>query len=111
MRDAPYSSARVITISDPTPDVLSVPNYVRGRDHWQSAHRWHLHYPKGRAEPDDWQLVFTGSELQLTAGETHLLALIKGVEDLSAGRGDYAISGDAAGDHECLWFWWWVGAA
>ena len=110
MRDAAHSSEQRISISDPTARVLSVPNYTRGGDHWQSARRWHVVYPKGRASVDEWKLVFAGSELRLSIGERYLLSLIQGVEDLAAGRGDYAISGEDADSPDCLWFWWWIGA-
>ena len=105
MRDARYASKQIVTISDPTPRILRVPNYIRGVGQWRSAERWQLSYAKGRAEPGEWKLVFTGKELQLSVGETYLLKLIKGVEDVSRGIGDYSISGDDAGFHECIWFW------
>lgn len=110
MSDARYSSAQVVAISEPTPRVLSVPNYGRGSDAWQSAGRWQLRCTKAAASANEWKLAFTGSGLQLSVGERYLLALIGGVEDLAAGRGDYAISGEEADDHDCLWIWWWNGA-
>lgn len=111
MHNAPYSSEQVVKISDPTPSVRSVPHYVRGEDRWQAAHLWRVRYAKGRSTPSEWTIVFAGSELQLSVGETHLLALIRGAEALRAGSGDYSIAGDSADDHACMWFWPWIAVA
>lgn len=109
MHDAAYSSQHSVRITEPTRAVLSVPNYARGIDRWQSAHQWRVRYRKGKPAANDWHLAFAGNELQLSVGETHLLALIQGIVDLAGGRGDYAIAGEKAGEQECLWFWWWAG--
>ena len=111
MCDAPYSSERVIRIADPTHAVLAVPNYTHGYDQWQSAHRWRLRYSRRREDVANWKIVFTGRELEFTLGEKYVLALIRGIENLIAGKGDYAISSGRADEHDCLWFWWWTGAA
>lgn len=103
MEAAPYSSSKTIRLTPPTDDVLSVPNNRLGEARWTAARSLSLRYPKGKVEPDHWDLEREGDTLTLSIGEAKLRELRSGVEDMMAGEGDWGIG---ESDEEILFFWW-----
>ena len=107
---SPYSSERVLSVTPPTKQVLSVPNY------WgpgpQTSLGWSIKTAKGDASKDEWRMEFVERKVRHTLGRVALADMIKGLEDISLGRGDYALPRNAKiQDDQCLWFWWWLGGA
>jgi hypothetical protein len=91
-----------IPLDQPDKAVLSVPNNQGGKARWIAGAVLFL---ETRPELSDEHFDFEeqGERVVLTCS-THLIGkILRGVEDMGKGEGDYAISG--AGNCS-LWFWW-----
>ena len=93
-----------LVTSPPTEAVLGVPN----NRHAVARPAARLRLVLDGDAPDRWRLEPRDGEVVLTLGRERLAALRQGVDDVSHGRGDYAIGSVAkrAPKAERLWFWW-----
>lgn len=99
-----WSSSKVLRLSeDPIPDVTGC---SRQRKVLSSLR---LKYPKGSMNDGHWEMTLDDAERNatLTLGATKLQSLREGIDDISRGKGDYAIGPDGGRySQQCLWFWW-----
>ncbi len=85
-----------------TPEVLSVPNNQGGSAGYVACTLLKLHLKPDAA---DGHFLFSemSSRLSIECSQRQVECIIKGVEDIQRGEGDYCIRGD---DEHVLWFWW-----
>lgn len=85
-----------------TPEVLSVPNNQEGLAAYVSCTLLKLQV---RQDVDRGHFVFSevSGRLSLECSQQQVECIIKGVEDIQRGEGDYCIG---AGSQQALWFWW-----
>jgi hypothetical protein len=102
MNAARYSGVCTISITAPTPEVLSVPNNRDGKARYESAKQLMVKYDP--SQPHLWDITFKTSSVTLSIGKNHVQALRQGIKDIKTGNGDYAIGPMDKGN--CLWIWW-----
>jgi hypothetical protein len=85
-----------------TPEVLSVPNNQGGLAAYVGCTSLKLHV---RSNIGRGHFVFSevSGRLGLDCSQQQVECIIKGVEDIQRGEGDYCIGGDG---QQVLWFWW-----
>ena len=83
-------------------EILEVPNNLKGEARWTSWRRFRIQ-SFGDEAPETFEFAEDGETLLLTCSRAQIGCILKGVEDMESGRGDYCIGGD--GEH-VLWFWW-----
>jgi hypothetical protein len=93
-----------IPLCAPTQKVLSVPNNQGGRARFEPAKKLKIKYSP--SQPDEWNMTFKNSTVTLNIGRNYLQALQKGIKDIKAGNGDYAIG--PMEDENRIWVWWMV---
>jgi hypothetical protein len=100
-------SYRTISITQPSARLLQVPNFQQGRARWVAPSKLQL-----EVSPDaqTWEFPEDLEPAHFIVGASYLPALIRGLEGIPRGEGDYAI-GSRAGGKLRLCFWWWLDAA
>jgi hypothetical protein len=101
------SAHSTVPLSEPTPDVLTVPNNQDGRARVWAPTKWRIAYEP--QAPDLWVFPHSTDPAILTLGSTYLPLLVRGVSDLTSGSGDYCIASEfreAPAESRELWFWW-----
>jgi hypothetical protein len=85
-----------------TPEVLSVPNNQGGLAAYVACTLFKLQVRSGAARGN---LLFSeaSGHLSLECSQLQVERIIKGVQDIQRGEGDYCIGED---DDQVLWFWW-----
>ena len=98
---------RTLTITPPSKRLLRVPNYQQGRAKWEAPAKLQLRFA---SDPGVWELLEDAELPQFTIGDEYLPELIRGLEGIPKGDGDYSIGPMQRGQTR-LWFWWWLDAA
>ncbi|MBI9077110.1 MAG: hypothetical protein JEZ02_16995 [Desulfatibacillum sp.] len=107
MKNAKWPSFADLKISQPSLDILRVPNALGGHAKILSLDSLRIKYPKGDVQPDHWSLTNSMRSGLLVLGKNKISQLEKGIHDVLASKGDYAIGPDSDEQREMLlWFWW-----
>ena len=106
-----HGTSRTVNVDVPTLTVLRVPNNEGGKARWWAPSRWRVAFQPDPEHRDLWKFPDDEDPAVLTLGRDRLADLIKGVEAITHGRGDYSIGG-SAGDPSRpqaeLWLWWYL---
>jgi hypothetical protein len=97
---------RTILVEPPTHAILRVPNFKGGRAAWIAPHKWRIHVVDAPVEADAWTFPAQLDPAELSIGRKRLDQLMRGIEDIAQGKGDYFIGDDQSAGTR-LWFWWW----
>lgn len=102
------ASYRTVTVQRPAEAVLRVPNFGRGQAPWVSPSKWRVQVDRLPGNADAWSFPATFDPAVLSLGRNRADQLIRGIEDIGRGKGDYSIGDEHEADSR-LWFWWWPG--
>jgi len=94
--------SRTVTLTDPTPSQLGVPNNQSGRAAWVAPAKLRVVFS---ATPSEWSFTADLDPAVLTVGSDWLAPLLGGIAGIPKGRGDCSIGGHNDGNLP-LWFWW-----
>lgn len=95
---------RTIALTEPTIEILKVPNFG-GRT--VSASALKLQFLPGEKFAELWKLVVQGETVEIKFGMSKRDELIEAMQALPGGDGDYSISSDEPeGVEPALWIWW-----
>ncbi len=99
----------LLNISNPTSEILSVPNNQRGAARWQSPKKLKLSFNPDLNFNELWNFSFDKIQPVLEFGRNGIEKFQKGIQDITNGKGDYSIGGHESESNEestCVWFWW-----
>lgn len=85
-----------------TAEVLRIPNNQGGSAAYAGCTALKLDV-RPAVDPGHFLFSESGSHLGLECSQQQVECIIKGIEDIQQGEGDYCIGGD---DQHVLWFWW-----
>jgi len=94
-----------IPLNKPDKAVLSVPNNQGGRARFISGGKLRVEIIANLSD-DHFEFDEREETIVLTCSRSQIGCLLRGIEDIESGEGDYCIRGDGA---HALWFWWQTG--
>jgi hypothetical protein len=100
-------SHRTVTITPPSAALLRVPNFQQGKAKWVAPEKLQLQVASA---PDTWEFPEALDPARFTVGSSYLQELIRALEGIPRGEGDFAMGSKQQGKLR-LCFWWWLDAA
>lgn len=108
LKEAFTTVYRTITLSEPTNEVLAVPNNRGGKARWWAPSRLKIIFDPAPVAENTWSFPTDQDPAVLTVGREFLMKLQAGIHDVSRNKGDYSIGGgtkEERSEATCLWFW------
>lgn len=99
-----WSSKKTFQTIEPNKNQLNVPNNKNGKAEWKSVQNLTLNLKK-EIEPDFWEIIDKGNEIEILLGNNSLLKLEKAIKRILNNDGDFAIY-SSNDDENVLYFWW-----
>lgn len=99
-----WSSKKTFQTIEPNKNQLNVPNNKNGKAEWKSVQNLTLNLKK-EIEPDFWEIIDKGNEIEISLGNNSLLKLEKAIKRILNNDGDFAIY-SSNDDENVLYFWW-----
>lgn len=99
-----WSSKKTFQTIEPNKNQLNVPNNKNGKAEWKSVQNLTLNLKK-KIEPDFWEIIDKGNEIEILLGNNSLLKLEKAIKRILNNDGDFAIY-SSNDDENVLYFWW-----
>lgn len=99
-----WSSKKTFQTMEPNKNQLNVPNNKNGKAEWKSVQNLTLNLKK-EIEPDFWEIIDKGNEIEISLGNNSLLKLEKAIKRILNNDGDFAIY-SSNDDENVLYFWW-----
>jgi len=93
--------SRSVELTPPTPALLAIPNNRRGTAKYVAPFKLRVSFV---SDPSSWLFPEHMEPAELSFGHDWLVPLVKGINGIPLGQGDYCIGSDLP-----LWFWWRTG--
>ena len=101
----------LVTLSSPTPNVLSVPNNKNGTAKLLSHDKFEICLDAAAGNKDLWDFTCRNNSLVFRVGFNWLMPIQEGIRAVANGSGDYCMGGHksaSANKLSNLWFWWYL---